>query len=165
VAGTTALAAHGPKDAAAGNGLLPYDENLLERARIQWHVGDWDALAQIAGEAIQHHPARAKLALLVSAAHQQNGNSGQARNYLLLAKDWGCSKTLAAQVLLASAHNTLGRAALLLNDPVRAHSHFRTALADRSGSAGMVQARQLQEQVRMGLGLAQLSTVVPDTHE
>lgn len=49
--------------------LVPYDENLLERSRTQWQFGDWHSLAQLQRETLQHHPDRARLALLAAAGH------------------------------------------------------------------------------------------------
>ncbi len=43
---------------------VPYDENLLERARTQWQFGDWASLMKLERDTLQHHPDRAKLALL-----------------------------------------------------------------------------------------------------
>ena len=33
--------------ASKGGEFVPYDENLLERARTQWQFGDWESLARI----------------------------------------------------------------------------------------------------------------------
>ena len=56
---------------------VPYDENLLEKSRTQWQFGDWDSLAQIDREQIQHHPDRARLALLAAAGRLQNGENAE----------------------------------------------------------------------------------------
>jgi hypothetical protein len=56
---------------------VPYDENLLERSRTQWQFGDWDSLAKIDREMLQHHPDRAKLALLATAGQLQTGEFSQ----------------------------------------------------------------------------------------
>ena len=58
--------------------LLPFDETLFERARVQWHIEDWESLTQIDRANLQHHAARAKLALLMSAGHQKIGNRSEA---------------------------------------------------------------------------------------
>ena len=63
--------------------LVAYDENLLERARIQWQFGDWESLSQLRRDTLQHHPDRAKLALLVGAGHLQLGRPNQARELIL----------------------------------------------------------------------------------
>lgn len=46
---------------------IPYDEALLDRARTQWQFGDWESLAAITQQPLQHHPERAKLALMAAA--------------------------------------------------------------------------------------------------
>jgi hypothetical protein len=78
--------------------VVPYDENLLERSRTQWHFGDWESLAKLERDTLQHHPDRAKLALLAAAGHLQQGNSQEARQFTRLAQDWGCSKKLISQI-------------------------------------------------------------------
>ena len=88
--------------------LVPYDETLLEKARIQWQFGDWNSLVKIARDHLQHHPDRAKLALLVCAGHGQLGNLGMQRQFARLAIDWGCSKRLVSQILISGVHNSLG---------------------------------------------------------
>lgn len=59
------------------SGLVPFDETLLERARIQWQFGDWENLAKIDRDPLQHHPDRAKLALLAAAGRLQTGNNNE----------------------------------------------------------------------------------------
>ena len=108
--------------------LVLYDENLLERSRTQWEFGDWDSLAKIERGALQHHPDRAKLALLAAAGHQQIGDMSATRQFTRLAQDWGCSKKLISQILIAGAYNTLGRAATVAGDQRRALKHFETAI-------------------------------------
>ncbi|MBK8129399.1 MAG: hypothetical protein IPK53_10945 [bacterium] len=104
--------------------LVPYDESLLERARTQWQFGDWDSLTKIERDALQHHPDRAKLALLAAAGNLQTDNAGAAKQFIRLAQDWGCSKRLVSQILVAGVHNSLGRAALVTGQQPRAIKHF-----------------------------------------
>ena len=132
--------------------LAPYDEHLLERARMQWHLGDWDGLAALNRTILQSHPDRAKLALLVASALQQIEQPENAARYVQLARDWGCSKKLIAQILVAGVHNSLGRAAALLDDQLRAQAHFKLAVA--SGTPGMdsllvAQTRARHEMTRL----------------
>jgi hypothetical protein len=60
---------------ASDQSLVPYDENLLARSRTQWQFGDWESLAKLDRDALQHHPDRAKLALLAAAGHLQQCDS------------------------------------------------------------------------------------------
>ena len=111
------------------DGLVPYDEDLLERARTQWQFGDWESLIKIERETLQHHPDRAKLALLAAAGHLQQGDNNTARQFTRLALDWGCSKKLVSQILIAGVHNSLGRASAINGDGQRALQHFESAIA------------------------------------
>jgi hypothetical protein len=99
-----------PEEAATSH-PVPYDENLLEKSRTQWQFGDWESLAKLERDTLRHHPDRAKLALLAAAGHLQTDHPAQARQYIRLAQDWGCSKKLVTRILAAGVHNSLGRAA------------------------------------------------------
>lgn len=128
--------------------VIPYDENLLERARIQWQFGDWSKLACLERDTLQHHPERAKLALLAAAGRLQTGDAENARSFVRLAKDWGCSKQLISQILVSGAHNSLGRAAALTSNHGWAIQHFEKAIAIGlpSGDQKLIsQARMLQK--------------------
>ncbi|NWC84186.1 methyltransferase FkbM [Pseudomonas putida] len=134
--------------------LVPYDENLLERSRTQWQFGDWQSLAELQRETLQHHPDRAKLALLTAGAHQQLGNMAAARQFTRLAQDWGCSKKLISQVLIAGVHNTLGRATALAGRSQQALGHFQNAVKIAAPDADvrlLVQARVREELGQLGL--------------
>lgn len=115
---------------------VPFDEQLLERARNQWLVGDWAGLAEINRETLQHHPDRAKIALLAAAGLSQTGQAAEARQFTQLAIDWGCAKKLVSQVLISGVHNTLGRVSAMAGLGQKALPHFEKALAIGSpGSA------------------------------
>lgn len=122
------------KDEASGAGqahavqLVPYDENLLELTRMHWQSGDWVSLAKLQRETLQHHPDRARLALLAAGGHQQLGNMSAARELARLAQDWGCSRKLISQVLIAGLHNTLGRASAIAGRSHEALGHFEKAV-------------------------------------
>lgn len=131
--------------------LAPYDENLLERARTQWQFGDWQSLAGLDRDTLQHNPDRAKLTLLAAAGRLQTGQDAEARQYIRLAQDWGVSKKLISQILIAGVHNSLGRSAALAGQQPQALKHFESAI--RVGTPGgdirlLAQARineQLQQ--------------------
>lgn len=134
--------------------LVPYDENLLERSRTQWQFGDWQSLAQLQRETLQHHPDRAKLALLAAAGHQQLANMSAARQFTRLAQDWGCNKKLVSQILIAGVHNTLGRAAAIGGRQQQALKHFENSvkIATPGGDLRLlVQARTREELAQLGL--------------
>ncbi|MBA1204438.1 methyltransferase FkbM [Pseudomonas capeferrum] len=143
--------------------VVPYDENLLERSRTQWQFGDWQALILLKREILQHHPDRAKLALLAAAAHQQLGNIPAARQFTRLAQDWGCSKRLISQILIAGTHNTLGRAAAIAGREEQALHHFEHSL--KIGTPGadlrlLVESRVRGELAHLGLSSSKIEQSV-----
>ncbi|PKO85623.1 MAG: hypothetical protein CVU18_19175 [Betaproteobacteria bacterium HGW-Betaproteobacteria-12] len=79
-------------------------------------------------DVLQHHPDRAKLALLAAAGHLQSNNPGEARRLIRLAQDWGISNKLAVQILVAGVHNSLGRAVAIEGNHLRAFKHFENAI-------------------------------------
>ena len=105
-----------------------YDQRLLGCAATQWQFGDWDSLVQIKDEHLLHHPDKARLALLVAAGHQQLGNMELAKKYIYLASDWGCSRELILQILIAGVHNTLGNACILDDKIEKAQYHYLTSV-------------------------------------
>jgi hypothetical protein len=149
--------------------LVPYDENLLERSRTQWQFGDWASLAAISRDNLQHHPDRAKLVLLVAAGHQALGNAEDARHHTRLAIEWGCSKKLVSQILIAGVHNTLGRAAAVSGQGTRALKHFQASIA--AGTPGsdirlITQARASEQLTQLGLpvGILQAAKTLDERH-
>jgi hypothetical protein len=118
----------------ASSHLVPYDENLLERARTQWQFGDWQSLANLDHDTLQHHPDRAKLVLLAAAGRLQIGQDTEARHYIRLAQNWGCSKKHISQVLISGVHNSIGMAAAVGAQEQRAALHFEKAM--RVGAPG-----------------------------
>jgi hypothetical protein len=144
-------------DLASSFDMVPYDENLLERSRTQWQFGDWASLAAISRDTLQHHPDRAKLALLAAAGHQALGNAAEVRQYTRLAMDWGCSKKLVSQILIAGVYNTLGRAAAVSNQNDRAITHLQCAIA--TGSPGSDQRLILVARLNYQYGLIGLPVI------
>ncbi|MFN5746600.1 MAG: hypothetical protein ACK443_11020 [Methylococcaceae bacterium] len=131
-------------------GHVPYDENLLERARLQWQLGDWESLSQLDRNTLQHHPDRAKLALLAAAGRLQIGYAHAAQHYIRLAISWGCSEKLVKQILVAGVYNTLGRATTVMGKEQKALQHFSQAITlGIPGAEGkrLIQGR-IEEQTR-----------------
>lgn len=120
--------------------IAPYDENLLERAKTQWQFGDWQSLAAIDHNSLEHHPERAKLALLAAAGRAQLGDMATARQLIDLTKNWGYSKRLIAQILIAGVHNSLGHAAANIGHEARALNHFKNSatISALGSDAGML---------------------------
>jgi len=144
--------------------LVPYDENLLERARTQWQFGDWQSLARLDRDTLQHHPDRAKLALLAAAGRLQTGQVAEARQFIRLAQDWGVGKKLISQILIAGVHNSLGRAAAIGNQQQRALQHFENAITigmPGSDAKLLTQARINEQRSQLGLPPLTLTAVSP----
>ncbi|WP_448871322.1 FkbM family methyltransferase [Desulfobulbus propionicus] len=136
------------------NAVIPYDENLLERSRTQWQFGDWPSLAQLNRDTLQHHPDRAKLALLAAAGRLQTGQNAEARQFVRLAQDWGVSKKLISQILIAGVHNNIGRAYMAKGEDKVALNHFEDAirLVQPNAVRRLVgEARAVREAVQLGL--------------
>ena len=146
--------------------FYPYDENLLERARTQWQFGDWESLAALGCAQIQHHPDRAKLALLAAAGLIQTGEVASARKFTRLAQEWGCGKKLISQILIAGVYNSLGRAAAVIGQEPRALNYFHRSVA--LGTPGtetrlLTQARTTQQIAQLGSPCAK-QQFTPETY-
>jgi hypothetical protein len=112
--------------------LIAFDESLLDNARTYWQVGDWKMLSEIEQDQLQHHPERAKLALLVAMGNQQTGNTTRAKELIRLSARWGCSKTIIAKVLVSGVHRNLGQASVMtghFDADTRAIQHFTSAVS------------------------------------
>ena len=114
---------------------------LLDRARMQWLLGDWESLSKLDLEQIEHHPDRAKLALLSAAGRLQIGQNAEAKQFIDLAEGWGVSKKLVGQILATGMHNSLGRAAAVIGNQPRALKHFESAIIIGPDRGLLAQAR------------------------
>ena len=132
--------------------LVSHDKHLLERSRTQWQFGDWESLAQLTSEVIQHHPDRAKLALLAAAGLIQIGQVSDAGELIRLAKEWGCSKRLIYRILASGAHNSIAKASALSGQDTKALEHFRAAMEIGAPQSDV----RLLTQVRTSLQLTHL---------
>lgn len=135
--------------------LQPLKAAALAHAQALWQQGDWAALTQIELAQLTAQPLhreRAHLCALVASAWAQAGDQITAQRFLHQALGWGCDKKLAAQILTAGVHNTLGRAAAIAGDQVRLAQHFRQAIA---GSGNQIEraslGRRHVELQRLGL--------------
>lgn len=135
-----------------GDQANTYDRNLLCRAWVQWQLGDWEGLTGLKSDILLEHPSRAELALLAASGHLQINDATAVRQFIRLAQDWGCSKKLLIQVLMAGVHNTLGLAFAVSGKQQRALKHFSAAV-----DAGIPGSDvQFIIQARIGRQLAQL---------
>mgnify|MGYP002631881909 CR=1 FL=1 len=139
----------------------PYDETLLEQARTQWQLGEWERLTALSVSTLEHHPERAKLAVVVASAWQQLNDHAAARRFVKLAREWGCEKKLIAQMLIAGVYNTLGRTAALNRNESRALTHFRAAVSAVAGNATFASnVRAVSELQRVGLAIGEAGGIM-----
>ena len=134
--------------------LAIYDEHLLDRVRTQWQSGDWENLVKLNIKTLENHPDRAKLALFVSAGHQQTGDMALTKQFIRLAQDWGCSQKFVRQILIAGVHNTLGRARVSVKEDDRAIQHYESAILVVMPHADirlLAQSRIIRESAKLGL--------------
>ena len=96
---------------------------LLDRARLQWLIGDWDGLASNDLQKVKNHPQKNKLAVLTASACLQNGKKAEAEIWLRMATSWGVSNKLVVNVLIAGAHHSLAMAATMNETKDRALKH------------------------------------------
>jgi hypothetical protein len=80
---------------------------IIDRARIQWLIGDWQGLCQIDGDQISQHPDGGKLALFASIGNNRCGNLVESRRLLKLAIQLGCDRKLSTRLMLASAYRAV----------------------------------------------------------
>ena len=135
----------------------------LPRARSAWQLGDWRALVTLGERPLHRHPDRAKLALLAASGHFQLGDNAAVRRLVELALSWGCDKRLVSRVLVSGLHNTLGRAASVLDQPARALTQFTAAMLTASPASplsAITQSRAGEQLKQLGL-----SVWAPDLHE
>lgn len=138
----------------SGQTVVPYDENLLERTRIQWQFGDWHSLAMASRDSLQNHPDRARLALLAAAGQMQVGSQEVAVQLIRLAQDWGCSRQLVMRILAAGVHNSLGRALAQAGHTEGAFAHFEKSIrlgAPTSDTRLITDARAREQLGQLGL--------------
>ncbi len=107
--------------------INPYNDMLLEQAKEQWRIGDWEGLVKMELEVLLHHPDRAKLALLVAAGYQQQNNIPETKRWVKQSLVWGIDKKVIARVLIGGVHHVLGTIALINNQEHQAQMHFCSA--------------------------------------
>lgn len=119
-----------------------------------WEQADWSRLANLAGQPLEDHPRRSRLALLAMAGLAQTGRLPAARAHLRQAMAWGATPAQAAVLLGSGTFNSLGRAACLMSRDDDAETFFADALdwagLDRTSGA-RPELRNIQERAALGL--------------
>nr|VFJ62263.1 MAG: hypothetical protein BECKDK2373C_GA0170839_109512 [Candidatus Kentron sp. DK] len=139
--------------------------NLLERARTQWQFGDWGSLAKLDRDTLEHHPDRAKLALLAAAGLAQMDELSAAREFVQLALDWGCEKRLISRVLISGVYNSLGRSAAITGQQIKTLKHFESAIAitmPKSKTMLITEARMARQVLQLGVLSNRNEEVAPE---
>ncbi|MFN4156361.1 MAG: FkbM family methyltransferase [Paracoccaceae bacterium] len=138
---------------ARASELFPTLRNL-ESSRTHWQYGAWNDLAALSPDIIERDPDRAKLSVLVAAAHSHLGDMAAARAHAKRAVDWGCDRRIVARVLISAVENSLGRSSAAMGDHVDAKAHFQRAIElveSRADTRLLAHTRQIREYARMGL--------------
>jgi|GEM_PF-4147643 len=151
-----------PAEQEATHSVLGHQDQLqFSQAKTYWLFGEWQRLTELSQQEIETHPERARLALLVASAYQQQDEHDKARTWSKQALAWGCPPRAVAQVLVAGVHNTLGRVAALCEDSERVSQHFHAAInaAETDDADLMAHARSAKEMGRIGLLNKALSVV------
>lgn len=131
---------------ASASRIFESTDNLLSRARMQWQFGDWRSLLGLDLLTIEHHPARAELALLSGCAALQVGQRDAAERFLAAAESWGCHPELMARLLLAGVANSLGRYHALKGNSETSEAYFLEAASSLGGDPLLAaRARQQRE--------------------
>jgi FkbM family methyltransferase len=131
---------------AAPPRIFDASDELLSRARMQWQFGEWPSLLTLDLLAIEHHPARAELALLSGCAALQTGRPEVAQRYLTAAETWDCHPALMARLLLAGVANSLARYHALKGNSATSETYFLEAASALGGDPRLAaRARQQQE--------------------
>ncbi len=121
---------------------------LFARCLTQWQFGDWESLVQLDLEGLHSVHARAILALLVGAAHQQRGSFDSAKSFFYQAQSWGATVQQCAGIAISSLHNTFARTALIDGDSKKAVLHLESALnAGGLGETKLVLPARLQAEI------------------
>lgn len=128
-------------------------ETTLARMKALWYFGRWKELAAHDLAEIANYPDKDRHAVVVACAHAQLGDCNEARRYVRAALDWGCPPKIAARLLIAGVHNTLGRLAMLREDEKRVKHHFTEAidLAGADDASFVAEARIVREMMDLGL--------------
>lgn len=92
-----------------------HDRLTLGRAVTQWQFGDWESIASINITEVQEVAIRAKVALLMAAAHQQLGDVDKTKEYFNLARYLGCSREQCLQMMISGVYNILGCATSIID--------------------------------------------------
>jgi FkbM family methyltransferase len=141
----------------------PFASNKrLETTRTQWQYAEWDRIAELTLTDLEGDQDRAKLAALVAAAHANLGDTKASRTFAGQALKWGCNRKVLARILVSAAHNSLGRAAIAIDDKSAVKPHFLSAIElvePWSDARLLARTREIRETAQLGLLPAALTAM------
>lgn len=126
--------------------------HLLTLARAGWEHGDWKGLLALDAAGAGTDPDRAKLALILAAAHSHAGEMDRAAELARQAVAWGASRNMTARVLLSAAQNSLARVAAALEEEALPQFEAAVRLVQPHADAPLLaRSRRMRELAQMGL--------------
>lgn len=130
------------------------DSSFLASAKTHWYFGEWEWLANIDLDLFTEHHDLPKLALLKAAGFQQLGDVQNCETFIRIAKRKGCDDKSIANVLIAGAHNSLGRISALQQQSDKMQKHFSHAveISEKTKDTKLaIKARTIKELTSLGL--------------
>lgn len=127
-------------------------ESLKSRAKRLWLFGEWDALSSLPPGSTENNEDTIIVALLKASALLQLNEPEEAEICIQQALNAGLDKNLAARILIAGAHNTLGRIYSLQKQSDGAKKHFLHAVDIGISDPELIaQSRTIKELGDLGL--------------
>ncbi len=125
------------KASSQNSELIKVEEELLQKIRLYWQLGDWAALEALSEFDIKTYDIRAECALYIAAACFQLGFVEKAKTYQALALQWGASKQEVGRVMVSGVYNTLGMASTLANGETSVSALQQFALSAQIALPGL----------------------------
>ena len=105
-----------------------FQNETLSRAKLQWYLGDWEALASLPVED-PVSPQYGLLCLMKAAALQQTGDLEGTLEFATLAKQNNVDNQLLKQILVGGLYQTLGRIHAIRGEYEKAHVKIRKGIS------------------------------------
>ena len=121
-------------------GLQRPERRTIEALRMQWQFGDWKSLCRHDVMQFAESPFRAEIAALIGSAASAIGEIERARATLLLAKEWGCSMSLLAKLLVSGIHASLAECAKTAGNVESQDQHLLASVSHLGGDARLLAA-------------------------
>ena len=129
--------------------------SALKLAEQQWQTSDWAGLASRSLEKIEKVRDRGKVAALVAAANFQIERPRKGREFLDVAREFGCPESFIQTIIIHGVHNQMGKLALLAGETDRSLDHFEEAVSlfapAEQDVRQLARRRRAREAGRLGL--------------